>query len=346
MPVKSAHKKRDLDVDIWHMAWHTLQDDVTGHQQLLLAPPQPASLKLELDKELPSYALLHLRTGIVSGTLGATRLDVDASAPHSVLSSHGNSQWLQWKQPAPASLHLAPQTFSDLMHGTQDQAAVQSALNMALQCPAGGVVTLSVRNAQSLSPECPHIFLALRATTSATICIKACALRKCHRACRLEPRLHTDWWNEAEHSSGDPHAKPPEFFASNYDSDDNDDTKQEEQDAAQPRHPLELLATQQFLAQDLLRRAGVQNSALKSPADSLPCAPSRGSPTLSHSQSLMLFKRFGLNMAARNASAPASPVSTKRRNTSMARAVVERVSRSLPQSPLTCMRGAMQQALD
>ena len=269
------------------MAWHILQDDGTWHQQLLLAPPQPASLKFELDKELPSYAFLHLRTGIVSGTLGATRLVVDASALHSVLSSHGDSPWLQWKQPAPASLHLAPQTFSDLMHGTQDQPAVQSALSMARRCPAGGVVTLSVRNAPALSSECPHIFLALRATTSAKICVKACALRKCHRACRLEPRLHADWWNEAEHSSGDPYTKLPLFFVANYDSDDNDDTKQEEQDAAQPRHPLKLLATQQFLAEDLFRRAGVQKSALKSPADSSPCAPSRGGPALSHSQSLM-----------------------------------------------------------
>ena len=245
----SACKKYDKEVENRRLAWHMIQDDVTGQEELLLMA-RPKGLKL--DRELPSYELLHVRTGIgMEGTLGTASLVVNGNAPYAVLSSLGDSPWLQWKQTSRA----ASQTFCDLMHRTQDQAAVLRALCMARRCPVGGVVTLTVSNTPAFSLEWPYIFIALRTTTSAEILVKACALRKCQRACQLEPRLHTEWWHETEQLMGNSQALPCWYFAANYDSDESDNSEDSTQ---QIRDPLELLATQRFLAQDLLRRAGME----------------------------------------------------------------------------------------
>lgn len=231
-------------------------------------PPQPQLL--ERDEELPSNELFYLRTGIVIDGTRSSRLVVDANAPHGVLSSLWDSPWLQWKRPSPANLLEASRTFSDLLHSPQDQAAVQRALCMARLCPTG-VVTLTVRNAPALSQEWPRVFLSLRITSSEEICVNACALRKGQRAGRLEPCLHTEWRAETKHTAGDSTPRP--CFAVNYDSDDDTNNSGNSQDgpAHQHRHPLELLATQLFLAEDLVRRAGAGAPNLGSPDRSRSC---------------------------------------------------------------------------
>ena len=130
----------------------------------------------------------------------------------------------------------------------------------------------------------------------------------------------------------------PLFFSANYDRDDDDNTHNSDSDNGdrtfddldvdQLRTPLELLATQRFLTNDLLRRAGVLMLA----SDSSPRTQSVGSPLLSQSQSQSFesSRQLDFNPLTRNTSARASPFSTKRRNTSVVRAVVERFMRSMP----------------
>ena len=150
----SAYKKYEKEVENRRLAWHMIQDDVSGQEELLLMA-RPKGLKV--DREFPNYDIFHVRTGIgMEGTLGTTILVVNGNAPYAVLSSLGDSPWLQWRQTSRAE----SQTFCDLMHRTQDQTAVLRALCMARQCPVGGVVTcLSATHKHFLSSG--HTFLLL-----------------------------------------------------------------------------------------------------------------------------------------------------------------------------------------
>lgn len=134
---------------------------------------------------------------------------------------------------------------------------------------------------------------------------------------------------DTECSSGD--SSP---VAANYDS-DSDDTRTHDGPAHRHRHPLELLATRRFIAEDLLRRAGVSPSALQ--------WPSRSSPEMEF-QSVMSFSQLGFDRSAGSGQDPPSPPASparKKSGTGSVHAMVKRVSSSLPRSPLSRVRGAI-----
>ena len=336
------------NVDQWHAAWHSLaEDEPSGRgspaaspvpRPVASAPVSPISRRQGARRAAqdhvspgPVLELFHLRTGgSLEWTGGAAALLVGASPPHRI------------HAPAPAPAGVPPGLLSvfghhtdavygadlpGLMGSARDRAMVRRAFGMAKDCPTG-VVSLGVRTRTA------HLFMVVRddshlCQAASTLIVEYAEFGSLYApGRRLEPCLHSQWWQEAALGAGSMHAWQRDPFRRGYDSaedeDSSDDSDGDSRAVSTLRNPREEEATARFLARDLLRRAGLHASGPECPPSahaapgSLDSSSAPASPLSSPDKQMASSKRSAKSARNPTPGAFMSAVSTalKRRSSS------------------------------